>query len=103
MSIEDYNRVLSHYQELMQSAMGIPHQQKAIQEAQLDFVSKAYIQPAYTMKASWLIPEGRMIECDRVIQFHPYDFCHAYHGITKDSNKSLDLLRKYIHERIDQR
>ncbi|HTJ53758.1 MAG TPA: hypothetical protein VL443_30090 [Cyclobacteriaceae bacterium] len=100
MDIQEYNRVITQYQELMQACMGIP-QQKAIQDAQLNFISKAYIEPAYTMKASWLIPEGRGIEVDRVIQMHPYDFCIAYNQITKDHNAALDLLRKYIHERID--
>ena len=100
MNFEQYTKVLSQYQKMMQVCMGIPQQQKAIQAAQLDFISKAYIEPAYTMKASWLIPEGKVIEMNRVIQMHPYDFCIAYNQITKDYNKALDLLKKYLHERI---
>lgn len=102
MSLQEYNRVLSQYQELMIACMGIPEQQKVIQEAQLNFISKAFIQPAYSIKASWLIPEGKVIEADRVIQMHPYDFCIAYNQITKDYNKALDFLRKYIHQNIDR-
>jgi hypothetical protein len=101
MDFEQYSKVISQYQEMMQACIGIPQQQKAIQEAQLEFISKAFIEPAYTMKASWLIPEGRGIEMNRVIQMHPYDFCIAYNQITHDHNAALDLLRKYIHERID--
>lgn len=101
MDLQEYNRVLEQYQEMMFATMGIPSQQKKIQEAQLEFISKAYVQPAYTMKASWLIQEGNAVEINRTIQMHPYDFCVAYGSITKDYNAALDLLKKYVHKRID--
>ncbi len=101
MSPQEYDKVLLMYQDLIDACPGMPQQQNTIREAQFAFISNAFIQPAYTMKASWLMSRGQCIEMDMVIQMHPYDFCIAHNQITKDYNKSLDLLRKYIHERID--
>lgn len=102
MTYDEYLNVVNTYTEMISACMGIPEQVKAYREAQLKFISHASFTPTYTMKASWLIEEGKGLEADRVIHLHPYEFCRQYGYLTKDYNGALDQLKKYVHEWIDR-
>ncbi len=103
MTIEDYNRIIKQYDEILSYCMGIPQHHEKVMDAKINFVSKAFIDPAFTMKASWYVQQGNAIEMDRVIQMHPFDFCISYANLSKDFDKALDMLQKYLHENIEMK
>lgn len=104
MSTEEYNNYMAYLDKYIKmTAYNHRWQQQYIDEKIR--VMTMYPQP-FALKKDWMIERGNIINQDRDLIMHPFDFALAISSFAKtpeDCIFALDVFKKIMHEYIDRK
>ena len=104
MTTEDYNNYMAYLDEYIKITAYSPRWQQQYIDEKIRLITMNP-QP-YVLKKNWIIERGKIINQDRDMIMHPFDFVLALSSFAKTTEESifaLDVLKKIMHEYIDRK